>query len=81
MAILYPTPAFEEARTAIAMRMSVVAVAPQRANGSATPSFVEYPALPLNDTDRDAFLELIEEDVQPNQALLSGAEWFKSLAL
>lgn len=81
MAILYPSPAVEEARTAIAMRTSLVAVAPYRANGSPELSFVEYPALPLNDRDRDAFLELIEEEVEPNQALLSGAEWFKSLAL
>lgn len=81
MAILYPNPAIEEARTAIAMRTSLVAVAPQRANGSPVPSFVEHPALPLINRDRDTFLELIEEDSQPNQVLLSGAEWFKSLAL
>lgn len=43
--------------------------------------FVEHPVSPLSDADRDAFLALVDDDSEPNDALCSGAEWFKSLGL
>jgi hypothetical protein len=40
--------------------------------------FVEYPAQPLDDADRDAFLELMEDESEPNQTLLAAAKRFKA---
>lgn len=79
MALLEHNPAMDMARDAIAARTALVVSAPQSGNGARP--FVEYPATPLGNADRDAFLTLIEEESEPNQALSSGAEWFKSLGL
>lgn len=79
MALLEHNQAIITARDAIAARSTLVAVAP--INGRAAHPFVEYPAAPLNDADRDAFLVLMDDESQPNEALRSGAEWFKSLGL
>ena len=79
MALLEHNPAIYMARDAIAARTTLV-VAASRSVSGARP-FVEHPALPLSNADRDAFLALIDDESEPNEALASGAEWFKSLGL
>lgn len=79
MNFLQHPPAISMARDAIAARTALVVAAP--ANGNGVRPFVEHPALPLCDADRDAFLALLEDESEPNQALISGAERFKSLGL
>jgi len=79
MALLEHNQAIITARDAIAARSALVAIA--SVNGRAAHPFVEYPAAPLNDADRDAFLALMDDESEPNKALHSGAEWFKSLGL
>ena len=47
-------------------------------NGKATMRpFIEYPAKPLSDEDRDVFLGLLDSDEAPNEALGAAAEEFK----
>ena len=41
--------------------------------------FVEHPASPLNNTDRDAFLEMTEDDSEPNESLRKAAERFREM--
>lgn len=79
MALLEHNQAINTARDAIAARSAMVVVAP--ANGRAVRSFVEHPASPLNDADRDVFLSMMDDESEPNEALRSGADWFKSLGL
>ena len=39
--------------------------------------FVEQPATPLSDADRDIFLALLDSDDEPNEALRAAAAEFK----
>ena len=39
--------------------------------------FVEHPAAPLSNVDRDIFLALLDSDEEPNEALRAAAEEFK----
>jgi hypothetical protein len=75
MALLEPEQTINTGHKAIAARRVTMAVA------SAVTPFAEHPALPLDDAGRNAFLALIDDESEPNQALRDGAVWFKSLDL
>ena len=69
------TPELQAARQSIAARTSA------SPNGQRPHPFVEHPAAPLSDADRDIFLAMLDEDGQPNEALREGAVWFKQQQL